>query len=368
MKIKLVLITFVSSFILDDSALGQGALTPPGAPAPLFKTLDQIEPRTAITNRTSLMTITQPGSYYLTGGLTVSNGNGINIQTTNVTLDLNGFAIVSTAAVATGTGIQIANALKNIVIQNGSIAGSVTNNAGVFGGSGFLHGINFVSGQPFNVHVSGVSVSGISGAGINLSVGEPTVVECCTLRTIGGTGITASTIRHCSVTDCGGSVAINGDQVSDCRGESAAINGGGISAGTAMNCIGVGTGSGHGLTAEVAINCSGFSSGTGDGLVAIASAQNCSGTSSGSGDGLTAFSAQNCSGTSTGSGYGLNAGRIATGCNGAGTTNSPAGLFAPIASFCTGSRQNGTAVKATIGNSCLATSGTNSINNKYNMP
>ena len=46
-----------------STGFAQGALTPPGAPAPTMKTLDQMEARTAITNTTSLVTISQPGSY-----------------------------------------------------------------------------------------------------------------------------------------------------------------------------------------------------------------------------------------------------------------------------------------------------------------
>ena len=45
-----------------------------------------------------VVTISQPGSYYLTRNLTVSSGDGINITTIGVTLDLNGFTIRSTRA------------------------------------------------------------------------------------------------------------------------------------------------------------------------------------------------------------------------------------------------------------------------------
>ena len=52
------------------------------------------------------MTISQPGSYYLTHNLTVSSAAmRIDITTNGVTLDLNGFTISSTAASATGYGI-----------------------------------------------------------------------------------------------------------------------------------------------------------------------------------------------------------------------------------------------------------------------
>ncbi|HZJ13677.1 MAG TPA: hypothetical protein VFD27_01440, partial [Chthoniobacteraceae bacterium] len=78
-----------------STALAQGPLTPPGAPAPTMKTLDQIEPRTAINSTNtpgdddSLFKITQPGSYYLPGNITgVATKHGIEITASDVTLDL----------------------------------------------------------------------------------------------------------------------------------------------------------------------------------------------------------------------------------------------------------------------------------------
>src|SRR5688500_7385714 len=81
-----------STIILPQSALGQGPLTPPGPPGPTFKTLQQVEPRTAITNGAAV-TISVPGSYYLTRNINVTAGNGITIAAGNVTLDLNGFTV-----------------------------------------------------------------------------------------------------------------------------------------------------------------------------------------------------------------------------------------------------------------------------------
>ncbi|MFG0273610.1 MAG: right-handed parallel beta-helix repeat-containing protein, partial [Phycisphaerales bacterium] len=93
-----------------------GDLTPPGAPAPTMKPLDQVEPRIPITAADMPLTISQPGSYYFVESITTA-GNGISIQSDDVTLDLGGFAFRG------GTGSAIgAGAFSNITIRNGTIA------------------------------------------------------------------------------------------------------------------------------------------------------------------------------------------------------------------------------------------------------
>src|SRR5207302_11387882 len=111
-KILVALALLVSSVpLFNISIFPQGLLTPPGAPAPTMKTLDQIEARTPIS--TAPFTIIASGSYYLTKNLSVASGNAININFNGVTLDLNGFTISSTAASATGTAIAIGSALQD---------------------------------------------------------------------------------------------------------------------------------------------------------------------------------------------------------------------------------------------------------------
>jgi hypothetical protein len=247
-------------------------------------TLTQIEPRTPISS--APYSITNPGSYYLTHNLTVSTGDGIDINTNGVTLDLNGFTISSTAASATGNGILLNGGLKNVTIANGFIQGGVTNNgSGVYSGSGLANGIYYSGNSPVNVLVSRVSVSGCLDNGIYLFTADSTVVESCTVGTVGSYGIFASIIKSCSALDCGGN-AIYGDQDSDCRGQS---------------------------------------SGSGDGIVAVYTAQSCNGISS--------------------SGYGLLTGYVASGCSG--YSSSGTGLSAFIANGCVGNTSTGTALSTT---------------------
>jgi hypothetical protein len=139
-----------------STVFAQGSLTPPGAPAPTMKTLDQIEPRMPISS--APFTINVPGSYYLTTNLTVSSGNGITIVASDVTLDLSGFTISSTDPANSGRGIMSSGARINLAIYNGHISGGVTNKTGTYGGNGFSDCI--YTGSSRNVRVSGVSVSG----------------------------------------------------------------------------------------------------------------------------------------------------------------------------------------------------------------
>jgi hypothetical protein len=212
-----------------------------------MKTLSQIEARTPLSVAT---TISQSGSYYLTTNITVNSGNGITISADNVSLDLNGFTISSTAPSATGYGIYLSDQ-RNITIINGSVAGGVVNNEGTFSGSGFDSGIYGLDAH--NVTISGVSIAGCLNYGIYLSE-DTTVVDACTVRTVGLYGIKAGTITASVVEDCGGT-AIHGDQISDCRGES--VGSYGINGTTVNNSYGVSysqTALTYGIYASWAVN------------------------------------------------------------------------------------------------------------------
>ncbi len=213
-------------FLTMKSGFAQGSLTPPGPPGPTMTslsqvqtTLTQVEPRRPIPG--APFYIVQPGSYYLTTNLTVANGDAIDINTNGVTLDLNGFTISSTGAYGTAILLNIYNPFtgignSDITISNGHITGGVTNKAGVYGGPGFANGINYLL-MPYNVRVTGVTVSGCLNNGIYLGTGNSTVVESCTVNTVGGSGIVASSVSHSTANQCG-NTAITADTASDCYG------------------------------------------------------------------------------------------------------------------------------------------------------
>ena len=111
------------------SALAQGSLTPPGAPAPTMKTLDQVEPRIPIGanttpgDATAIFKITNSGSYYLAGNVYgQSNKNGIVIAADNVTIDLCGYALIGTTTNSLD-GICPSGNRSTIAIRNGHIIG-----------------------------------------------------------------------------------------------------------------------------------------------------------------------------------------------------------------------------------------------------
>lgn len=151
------LFIFLSALAATVALHGQGALFPPSDPAPTMKTLDQVEPRTIVNasntpgDETSTFIITAAGSYYLTGNIAgTSDKHGISIRASDVTLDLNGFALVGIPGLA---GSNVGNSgivtsgtplPTNICIRNGSIRGwgdaVLATSAGTLAEKLMLHG------------------------------------------------------------------------------------------------------------------------------------------------------------------------------------------------------------------------------------
>jgi hypothetical protein len=187
-RFTLLLFIDVHSF----TTFAQGSLSPPGAPAPVMKTLDQIEPRTPISS--TPFTITVPGSYYLTTNLPTDPDGGITISTSFVTLDLNGFTLSGTNGPG-GTAIVSIGGYNSITIRNGGVRLS--------GG----HGIYLLSAN--NIVLRDLRVYGSSANGIATGPNS-TVINCSSVGNL-GYGIyadTGSTVSGCTA-NLNGSSGIN---------------------------------------------------------------------------------------------------------------------------------------------------------------
>ena len=247
---KKILLTAAFSVLLASPGFSQGSLTPPGPPGPTMKTLDQVQPRTAIESLP--FSITQSGSYYFTKNLnfTAASGDAITISVGNVTLDLMGFTLSSSSAV-TGDAIRMNAGLRNISISNGAITGATTV---AIGGSppsqtwivtpgGFANGINaFATPEASSCQFSHLRISACRTSG--LDGGEQAVVEQVTATQNGsaGIGISSGTVTNSSALGNGGSGIVNQiGSVSNCTANTNQSTG--INAATIINCTAAGNGS-----------------------------------------------------------------------------------------------------------------------------
>lgn len=277
----------IISLLAPVGAFGQGTLAPPGAPAPTMKSLDQVEARTIVNaantpgDASSTFIISQPGSYYLTGNITGGAGkHGISIQADDVTLDLNGFALISGGS-GTVRGINVPAARTNLCIRNGSVRGwndggvradaaagvleklQVANNTGSYGvaaGNGSIirdcvataNGTGFYA--PDRTQVSNCISTVNTGPGI-FGTSYVNVFDCTVSRN-GGVGIQLAggnnNVARCSVTrnDLGGITETGGGSaVTECNVGFNPANGIAVSAGSTVRGCTVHANTQKGITA-----------------------------------------------------------------------------------------------------------------------
>ena len=207
-----------------------GDLTPPPGPVgPTMHTLDEIynlvasssggESRIAVNatntpgDTDSLFKITQPGSYYLTGNVTALSGKmGIEIAADQVTLDLNGFALVGVAGSL--NGVTIPGVHVNIAIRNGALRD--------WGGGGVS------AGNASNSHFENLRASGNGAAGIQ--IGSGCVISGCAANGNTNQGITMGsgcTLTNCTAAVNNGTGFLAGDACSlaHCTAQSNTANG-----------------------------------------------------------------------------------------------------------------------------------------------
>ncbi len=123
------------------------------------------------------VTITQPGSYILTSNLTSTSETVgiIEIQASNVTLDLNGFAIIGPKT-CTGSGVSLNCTLPSMG-ADGIIASGTINNITVKNGSvrGFEDGVAIITGSYFENQIMNIQATE-NDRGITLHSG--TISDC----------------------------------------------------------------------------------------------------------------------------------------------------------------------------------------------
>ncbi len=182
-----------------------GPIDPPaGAIAPTYKTLDQVEPRIPIGPTTTpgdqyaVYRITKPGSYYLTGNLTVQDGrSGISIASSDVNIDLRGFVL--TGGENSTVGITVDPYLSDLTIRNGTVR------TWAYGG---INAFNCSGGTYENLLLESNSLSG-------LTCGRSSNIRDCQFRANAGPGL--YTYVNCLVADCT-STGNDGDGISVSNG------------------------------------------------------------------------------------------------------------------------------------------------------
>lgn len=210
-------------------ALATGTLAgdlnpPPGAVGPTMKTLSEVEPRIAINatntpgDAASVFKITQPGSYYLTGNVMVPASRvGIRINSSNVTIDLNGFSLIGDGAGSGGIAFaDQGGAFFCTTVRNGSVRGMGA------------YGVYLFSSQARGVTVQDLVATHNGMEGIAVSGGA--VVRNCVASNNGANGIANGGAQNCVIENC---VASNnaeagitvGGAAAVVRGCTAALNG-----------------------------------------------------------------------------------------------------------------------------------------------
>ena len=198
-----------------------GSLIPPGPPGVIYKTLDEVEPRTPISSLP--FSISRAGSFYLTTNLTGAAGqNGISIVANNVTLDLNGFALLGVAGSL--DGVNVSTLVTNVTIRNGSVAR--------WGAMGVD------ADTAYNSQILDVRASHNGTRGIYLAGGG--IISGCTAQGNGAEGIrgqTSTTISGCSSTANNTGILVGtGSTVSGCSVSANRTDG--ISAGSGCTLTG----------------------------------------------------------------------------------------------------------------------------------
>ncbi len=168
-----------------------------------MKRLDEVEPRTLLSTLNTpgdsgtVFIITQSGSYYLGSNLAAPAGkDGIVIAADNVSIDLNGFAVIcGTNGTNQLIGIRNAGSRHDISVENGTVRGWGRGNVYLSSRNGILRRLRLTD-SPGN----GGNVSTDPGDGFDGRYASSVVISDCVATGNAGDGFAAGTAA--SITNC----------------------------------------------------------------------------------------------------------------------------------------------------------------------
>lgn len=201
-----------------------GPLDPPAGPvASSFKTLAEVEPRTAINaantpgDSDSSFKITQPGTYFLTGDVSgVSGKHGLEVSASGVVIDLGGFSIVGVAGPMNGVHVEPGSSVADVSIVSGSISGWAGRAIGMSQVPGARVRDLAISGGVVGAELgarASVENCAITGSDHGANVGTGSVVRDCTVTGAGVEAITTgsgSLVEGCVVRQSATGIQLNG--------------------------------------------------------------------------------------------------------------------------------------------------------------
>ncbi|MEM1422975.1 MAG: hypothetical protein AAGH64_03120 [Planctomycetota bacterium] len=216
------LASFIAVFAIVGIALvlAQPSLTPPPGPideSGRFGTRIEVNDDTAPGDGTFRHIISAPGSYVLTGDVRSGFGNGIRIDTDNVTLDLNGYTVIG----AGFEGISVretplfgSREVRGVTVKNGRIVGYQT---GIEADRILL---------PDAVSFSGARLSDleIRATEVGISARLATIERCIVTAEDLGIGLAEGTVRDTSVRMVGTNVEALGVFLRDSKATDCEVN------------------------------------------------------------------------------------------------------------------------------------------------